>query len=138
MQHQVQADTAGKLTINLASRPLGCDSVNADYAFTVNTLPQLRMGTSLYSMPEPEHPGRLMNFSVYPNPGTGVFEVIPQFEKGSSAECRIFIHDTTGRQVIKASSSGSFRADLQGAAPGIYFITMVAGTEKMVKKLVKY
>lgn len=74
-----------------------------------------------------------LNFSVYPNPSTGLFQV--RTDGAPLSEVKVV--DLTGRVVLtKTVSSKAVEVDLQGTAPGVYLVWMRAGKTEAWKKLV--
>jgi Peptide-N-glycosidase F, C terminal/Secretion system C-terminal sorting domain/Peptide-N-glycosidase F, N terminal len=73
---------------------------------------------------------------VYPNPGTGVFNIDYQSE---SDETEIVILDATGR-VIRTEklqgSNGTIRVDLSGNPSGLYFVQMRTQNGVVTKRVV--
>jgi subtilisin-like proprotein convertase family protein len=79
-----------------------------------------------------------LNFSVYPNPNNGSFNV--QFNSATDDEIKIGVHDIRGRMIFEKSyqNSGIFNENLQlnNAAAGMYLVTVQNGNRKEVKKII--
>lgn len=80
----------------------------------------------------------LENFSIYPNPNNGNFNV--QFTSNSSNEIKIGVHDLRGRLVFANDyqNTGTFKQNLQlnNVQAGIYIVTVQDGDRKETKKIV--
>ncbi|MGX7668789.1 reprolysin-like metallopeptidase [Flavobacterium pedocola] len=80
----------------------------------------------------------LENFSIYPNPNKGNFNV--QFTSNSSNEIKIGVHDMRGRLVFENDfqNTGTFNQNiaLSNVQAGIYVVTVQDGERKEVKKIV--
>ena len=80
----------------------------------------------------------LENFTLYPNPNNGNFNI--QFNSNSGNEIKINVHDIRGREIFNKSydNNGFFNENLQlnNAQSGIYLVTVQDGSRKEVKKIV--
>ena len=80
----------------------------------------------------------LENFTLYPNPNSGNFNI--QFNSNSGNEIKINVHDIRGREIFNKSydNNGFFNENLQlnNAQSGIYLVTVQDGSRKEVKKIV--
>lgn len=78
------------------------------------------------------------NFSVYPNPSNGNFNV--QFSTNSSNEVKLLVHDMRGRIIFEDnfSNNATFNENIQlnNAQAGVYLLTVSDGERKEVKKIV--
>ncbi|RAR72630.1 zinc-dependent metalloprotease [Flavobacterium aciduliphilum] len=78
------------------------------------------------------------NFSLYPNPSHGSFNV--KFDSTSEKDITVSIFDIRGREVFNKSyqNNGVFDQDinLSQVESGVYMVNIVDGGKKMVKKLV--
>ena len=76
----------------------------------------------------------------YPNPNRGTFTI--QFTPESKAEIQVFVHDTFGKKIYfnTFESIPAFKQDitLSNAAAGVYFVTVVDGGKRKVKKIIVY
>jgi lysyl endopeptidase len=75
--------------------------------------------------------------SIWPNPGTGLFEV--QFLRPSSGSVRLDVHDALGRLVARRSVNGSTvrtTLDLGTLAEGSYTLEAISGNDRSVRRLV--
>lgn len=72
---------------------------------------------------------------VYPNPSSGIFEVVmPSYFDGS-----IEVLDVTGRSVFTSTIKDQLRTriDLEKEAAGMYFVHIISDKETIVKKFLK-
>lgn len=80
----------------------------------------------------------LSNFSIYPNPNNGSFNI--EFNSDSNNEIKVNVHDIRGREVYQKSYSnnGLFNEslELKNVQSGIYLVTVQDGAKKEVKKIV--
>ncbi|WP_300565172.1 reprolysin-like metallopeptidase [Flavobacterium sp.] len=80
----------------------------------------------------------LENFSIYPNPNNGNFNV--QFTSSSSNQIKVGVHDMRGRLVFENNyqNTGAFNQNLQlkNVQSGIYIVTVQDGERKEVSKIV--
>lgn len=80
----------------------------------------------------------LDNFTLYPNPNNGNFNI--QFNSNSGNEISIEVHDMRGRSIYNKSytNNGLFNESLQlnNAQAGVYLVTVQDGAKKEVKKIV--
>jgi hypothetical protein len=83
--------------------------------------------TTGISDPEPE----LADILIYPNPSGGIFNL------DLTSEAGIEITDLAGKpiHIPVSQSSGYTRIDLSGQPGGVYFLTLMAGDRKSVRKL---
>ena len=72
------------------------------------------------------------NIAVYPNPGTGIFNI-----QGLNEETEISVQNPLGQMVlIKKVSSGSSEIDLTGQPFGIYYIKVNDGEISACTKII--
>lgn len=80
----------------------------------------------------------LLNFTVYPNPNNGSFNI--QFTANSDSAVKINVNDIRGRQIFEKSyqNTGLFNENLQlnNVEAGIYLVTVQNGNRKEVKKII--
>ena len=78
------------------------------------------------------------DFVLYPNPNKGNFNV--QFTSTSSNGVKVLVHDLLGRKLFenKFENKTNFNENIQlkNAQPGIYFLTVIDGDRKDVRKIV--
>ena len=79
----------------------------------------------------------LENFTLYPNPNNGNFNV--QFTSNTGNEVKVDVHDMRGRLVFEKNyqNSGLFNQNIQlnNVQTGIYMVTVQDGDRKEVKKI---
>jgi subtilisin-like proprotein convertase family protein len=79
----------------------------------------------------------LENFTLYPNPNNGNFNV--QFTSTSGNDVKINVHDMRGRLVFEKNyqNSGLFNQNIQlnNAQSGVYMVTIQDGDRKEVKRI---
>ncbi|OXA94885.1 zinc-dependent metalloprotease [Flavobacterium hercynium] len=77
-------------------------------------------------------------FAVFPNPNKGSFTV--QFQSKSLLGVKVYVHDVFGKNVyadtFESSADFSQKINLPGIAAGVYLVTVVDGSQKMVKKII--
>lgn len=80
----------------------------------------------------------LKDFRIYPNPNTGSFTVA--FASASQNPISVSVYDMRGRQVFAKgyANTGLFSSNvsLQGAAQGVYMVTVEDGNRKETRKIV--
>lgn len=80
----------------------------------------------------------LDNFTLYPNPNNGSFNI--QFNSNTGSEIKVNVHDIRGREIFNKSfdNNGLFNENLQlnNVQSGVYLVTVEDGTRKEVKKIV--
>lgn len=74
--------------------------------------------------------------NVFPNPANGLVTIEHSF--GDKENIAIFISDLLGREVQKINSQGTSKqtVDLSSQPKGIYFIELVDGKNRLVKKII--
>ncbi|MFV8368655.1 reprolysin-like metallopeptidase [Flavobacterium sp. LB2R40] len=92
--------------------------------------------TKTYTLGTPDF--EINDFVVYPNPNKGNFNV--QFTTKSSAEVKVMVYDLLGRKLFENEfqNKPSFNENIQlkNASPGLYFLTVIDGDRKEVRKIV--
>ncbi len=81
----------------------------------------------------------LNDFAIYPNPTNDLVNI--QFESQSTADISVSIHDLRGRLIFTQSykNTGKFEQEISlgNTQSGIYMVTVMDGSRKEVKKLLK-
>lgn len=79
-------------------------------------------------------------FVLYPNPNKGSFTV--QFTTESKTGVQVFVHNVLGKRIYSNTfeSTPNFKQDIQlsNAAAGMYFVTVIDGNQRTVKKIIVY
>jgi hypothetical protein len=78
-----------------------------------------------------------LQFSVYPNPSTNIFNV--DLGNYAGTETQLILRDVTGRviQIIMPNEDRIVELNLGETAPGTYYLTIVSGDMKATLALVK-
>lgn len=78
------------------------------------------------------------NFSLYPNPNTGSFNV--KFDSNTSNDIKVAVYDMRGRAIFEKAyqNTGTFdqNVQLEGVQSGVYLVNIQDGDKKVVKKIV--
>jgi Secretion system C-terminal sorting domain len=89
-------------------------------------------GKSSYSKIEAVNSSGNKNITVYPNPGTGIFNI-----QGLNGETEISVQNMLGQMVlIKKDSSDSSEIDLSGQPSGMYYIKVNNGETSASTKII--
>lgn len=79
-----------------------------------------------------------IDFSLYPNPNKGSFAV--EFESNSGSGAKIFVHDVLGRTVYSKTFENTthfnHNIQLSNVVSGMYFVTVIDGNRRTVKKII--
>ncbi len=77
------------------------------------------------------------DFSVYPNPNNGNFNV--KFDNSNGNDVKILVHDLRGRKIFESAYPGvaafNENIQLQNAQSGVYLLTVTDGERKDVKRI---
>jgi hypothetical protein len=71
-------------------------------------------------------------FSIYPNPSTGIVNIITR----TSAMVTLEVYDITGKMIISKDFTKDYQLDLSGAYSGLYFILLKTKDGVQVEKLI--
>jgi hypothetical protein len=74
--------------------------------------------------------GQSLDFSIYPNPASGLFNMV------SNASWQIEIVNAAGQVVHNLTSSGNTRVDISHLEKGVYFLKASNDSKRIVKKLI--
>ena len=78
------------------------------------------------------------DFSLFPNPNNGDFTI--KFKSASSSDIKINVYDMSGRSILNKSysNSGNFNQNitLDQVQAGIYLVSIVDGSKKIVKRII--
>lgn len=94
--------------------------------------------TKAYVLVDPNF--EMTNFVLYPNPNEGNFTL--QFSSTSKSGIKILIHNLLGRKIFekalefKSNYDYNENIQLENVQPGLYFLTIIDGSKKEVKKIV--
>jgi subtilisin-like proprotein convertase family protein len=90
-----------------------------------------------YTLEIPE-PKDNIEFTLYPNPNKGSFTI--QFTSESNAAVKVFVHDILGKNLYSNTfeNTGTFNQTIQlpKVTPGVYFVTVIDGDRRTVKKII--
>jgi hypothetical protein len=84
-----------------------------------------------------ETAGDIVNFNIYPNPSSAVFNVV--LELSHTVPVEITVYSITG-QTIGVSpkdnpTNGTYQIDMSGEAEGVYFVKLKAGDNTMIRRI---
>ncbi len=128
------SSSSGELTIDLSSSTLGCDSINADYAYYISdvehTWDNTRMANPNTSVTESS------DAQIIPNPSTGIFTIslTGSFAVQSSVEVR----DFTGKLVYERNVLNTSNLDLNLStySKGVYFVKVISNLSAIIKQVI--
>jgi trimeric autotransporter adhesin len=129
---------AGTTTITYTVRDLSGNTSSC--SFTVKINGSGNCSTSMQGSGGDSHPGvagHLLDVSTFPNPSNHYFNL--RVQTSSQADVTITISDLTGRVVqrLKGAADESFQFGDQ-FIPGTYMVEVRQGSDRVIKKLVKY
>lgn len=79
-----------------------------------------------------------IDFALYPNPNKGDFTI--QFESDSINRVEIFVYDILGKKIYSNSFDNTLHFNqnikLYDTSSGIYFVTIIDGNRRIVKKII--
>jgi hypothetical protein len=81
-----------------------------------------------------------IDFAIHPNPNRGSLTI--QLESDSLQRIEVFVHDMAGQKVYYNSFDKAHHfnqnIDLTNLSAGMYFVTVIDGDDRTVKKLIVY
>ena len=123
----VQSDIYGKVTLDASvfGTWLGCDTMTADFAFTLQQLGN-RPGTAGIISTQEEKSNLPFSFAISPNPNAGKFSLrLLQNELKSDDQFTFRLYDITGRVLlINILYSTYSDLDLTKYSRGCYYISV--------------
>ncbi|MEZ4852128.1 MAG: T9SS type A sorting domain-containing protein [Bacteroidia bacterium] len=82
-----------------------------------------------------------VSFTVYPNPGKDLFQVMWEESHSFAAE-KLIVSNIHGQKVksieLRGENQLPIQVDLNGLGAGVYFFELQAGKQTAVKKVVKW
>lgn len=123
---------------------LGCDSVNADFAFSAIAEPQLRTTSTVANNKRTDtinkkvNPATGFEFSISPNPSYGTFDLLFKGIDVNNSLIKITLYDLTGRIVYQKESDKQVAVwlDLKTISKGTYYIEAINADNKKSKRIV--
>lgn len=116
--------TEGNYEVQLTAINVDCED---DFSQTINVVNQ---GI--------ESNGPTRGFSIFPNPGNGIFNI--HMNENAIGQPIVNIYDYSGKivhhQVVSNLISGSFTLNADKLAPGLYFMKIQSGDETTIEKVV--
>lgn len=129
----LSSNSSGELTIDLSSSPLGCDIINADYAYFISDVEHTWDNTRMaYQKPSVTETAGV---EIIPNPSLGIFTV--SLSGGFAGQCLLELYDFTGNLIMKSNkqNEGIFSLNLSSKSKGIYYLKIVTERSTTVNKL---
>ena len=129
----IVSDSAGNIMLDFSYSPLGCDTVNADYAYFISNLANWNGNRQIRN----NHKNIvLLDVIVAPNPSNGIFKVILNSE--NKTVHKMSVTDITGKIIfsIELHSSQSITLNLSDRPKGIYYLLLYSDDLNAVKKIV--
>jgi Secretion system C-terminal sorting domain len=78
------------------------------------------------------------NIGVYPNPSTGVYNVVFNQTEGSNTNMQLIVTDVLGNIISNTTvNSLNTSIDLSGKPSGVYILKVITGSKQYYKKLIK-
>lgn len=109
------------------------DAVSGNFG-TINSA-SVNICTQTFTLDTTEFEG--VDFALSPNPNKGYFNV--QFECDSTKSVEVFVHDISGRKIYDKTYDKSpyFNQNIQlsKTSLGLYFVTIINGDKRIVKKI---
>lgn len=109
------------------------DAVSGNFG-TINSA-SVNICSQTFTLDNSEFEG--VDFAMSPNPNKGYFNV--QFECDSTKSVTVFVHDISGRKVYDKTFDKSpyFNQNIQlsKTSLGLYFVTIINGDKRIVKKI---
>ena len=129
----LSSNSSGELTINLSSSPLGCDSINADYAYFISDVEHTWNNTRMaYSKPAVIEAA---DIKIIPNPSAGIFTV--SLSGPFSGNCQVEVYNYTGNLVLRdrVLNESMFSLNLSSKSKGIYYLKIITDKSTCIKQL---
>lgn len=121
-------NASGTWTLNIQDGYDGDGGSITSWSLNICTLQQVPLGSEEFAFKD---------FSLYPNPNNGSFNV--NFTPVSN-DVKVCVYDIRGRQIYekKYTSNGYFNStiDLNNTSKGVYVVAIFDGDKKIVKKIV--
>lgn len=76
---------------------------------------------------------QLRDWALFPNPGTGQYTIVGDFETGDV----LLIRNELGQLVASLQVDKSRRLDLSGQVPGVYYVTLKSDQKVWTKRLIQ-
>lgn len=84
-----------------------------------------------------ETAGDVVNFNIYPNPSSAVFNVV--LELSHTVPVEISVYSITGQTIAVSPkenpANGSYQIDMGAEAEGVYFVKVKAGDNSLIRRI---
>jgi hypothetical protein len=84
-----------------------------------------------------ETAGDIVNFNIYPNPSSAVFNVVLELSHNVPVEINVYsiTGQTIGVSPKDNAANGTYQIDMSGEAEGVYFVKLKAGDNTMIRRI---